>query len=367
MNGKVLIVVLLAGASTAHGQDTSRPARAFKTTVKGDLDTVASARGLSEALELATAQDAWALVELSAAAADPKVAHEWVRIAKSRSCKLLVRVSPPARGAANAPACLALALLADGACIGEDVRFETSADLSISSGKPDAASEVIATELAEWMATGLKARGLDPGLGAVLFAASGKAFLAPDGHLIDLSGLPPETSPADGVQVLGDRGVAFDRAAINRLSLQPCEDPRSILRAMGIQSVKVVEDSEVLAGKQEVADAVKEILTGTRALLDLMEKELNLPDPEQHQISAQTYRSAADRSLQRAELAQNQLSGAERLIRETPEMLKTLPPGEPAIAEPGRSYAAGWRSLIKARRSDLERLRQKAETFAKLE
>lgn len=98
--------------------------------------------------------------------------------------------------------------------------------------------------------------------------------------------------------------------------------------------------------------------------IETAEKLLDLPDPEKRTVSKDKYKEAAKSALAALTKGEASLSATEKLLNDYPEVLRTPPPGQTAVAAKPSSYAAKWRSMIQSRRDKLAKLRAKAEEFA---
>lgn len=324
----------LVAHAQAHPQDTSRPIRAFKTTLKGDLDTSAGAKAFANALELALAQDAVAVVELSPRQATTQTAHEFIRLAKDRKCRLFVIL--PITPEPLHPSALALALLADQACFPDGLSFRSQPDLPPSDDDRIRA-DIRRAEAAAWLAPRLKLRGIDEDLAPVLMGAPGRAFVMEKGQVEHWQ--PAETSPMSGLPLSTDAGVDIRWDALERLGLSPCAKKDQGL--FGGKPLKVVEEAQEPIGTAEFRRELELDLNRIVLLLDRVRESLNPAEANEHRTS--TFRLSPDSAAQILEEAERWLFAVSQRLEQVPEI------GE----------ADGWQSRHRALSKDRESLRAK--------
>ena len=308
---RALAATLAALPLVAHAQEATRPIRAFKTTLKGDLDTSAGAKAFANALELALAQDAVAVVELSPRQATTQTAHEFIRLAKDRKCRLFVIL--PFTSEPLHPSALALALIADQACIPDGLTFRSQPDLPPSDDDRIRA-DIRRAEAAAWLAPRLKLRGIDEDLAPVLMGAPGRAFVMQEGQIEPWQ--PAVTSPVSGLPLSTDDGVEIRWDALERLGLSPCGKKDQGL--FGVKPLKVVEEAQEPVGAAEFRRELELELTHISFLLQRVRESLNPPETNEHRTG--DFRLSPDSAAQSLEEAERSLQAASKRLEQVPEM-----------------------------------------------
>lgn len=328
------LVVHAQAHAQIQTQESSRPIRAFKTVLTGDLDTSAGAKAFANALELARAQDAVAVVELSPRHASVTTAHEFIRLAKDRKCRLLVVL--PFTPEPLHPSSLALALIADEACIPDGLSFRSQPDPTA----PDddrIRADIRRAEAAAWLAPRLKLRGIDEDLAPVLMGAPGRAFVMEHGHVEPWH--PAETSPASGLPLSTDDGVEIRWDALQRLGLAPCDKKSQGL--FGGKPLKILEVAQEPAGTAEFRRELDRDLSRIALLLDRVRESLNPAATNEHRTDG--LRLSPDSAAQTLEEAERWLQTASKRLDQVPEI----------------GDLDGWQSRLRKLSKDRESLESK--------
>lgn len=337
MEGSLIRAVAAAIAAlplVAYAQEATRPIRAFKTTLTGDLDTSAGAKAFANALELALAQDAVAVVELSPRHATTTITHEFIRLAKDRKCRLFVIL--PSTPEPLHPSSLALALLADQACIPDGLSFRSQPDLPPSDDDRIRA-DIRRAEAAAWLAPRLKLRGIDEDLAPVLLGTPGRAFVMEKGQVEPWQ--PAETSPASGLPLSTADGVEIRWDALERLGLSPCgkKDPGMF----GGKPLKVVEEAQEPIGTAEFRRELTHELDAITLHLRLVRESLNPAEANEHRTDQ--LRLTPDSAAQVLEDLGRRLQAASEQLEQVPEI----------------GDIKGWQSRLRTLSNEHETLRAK--------
>lgn len=341
MEGSLIRAIAAASAAlplVVHAQtqtqEPPRPIRAFKTVLTGDLDTSAGTKAFANALELALAQDAVAVVELSPRHATTQTSHEFIRLAKDRKCRLLVVL--PFTTEPLHPSALALALLADEACIPDGLSFRSQPDPTA----PDddrIRADIRRAEAAAWLAPRLKLRGIDEDLAPVLMGTPGRAFVMEHGQVEPWQ--PAETSPVSGLPLSTDDGVEIRWDALERLGLAPCEKKDQGM--FGGKPLKILEEAQEPAGTAEFRRELEGYLSRISLLLALVRESLNPAATNEHRSDG--LRLSPDSAAQTLEEAERWLQAASTRLDQVPEIGDT----------------DGWQSRLRKLSKDRESLASK--------
>lgn len=367
IRGVLLLLLMLTGAS-AHAQVSASVV--WHVVVHGDLDTTAMARDV--ALHLREADGARAslvVLQFDASGARLDVAWAIAEAMERMEAPVDVVVEP---GKFVGPGVLLIGLVADGFWMGKGSRIVGGWNAAVKNLAPDETDWVSIERAATgalW--TLLRDGGRPPELAGCIVSPTGEAWLrvtaGKQGFDLSLS-RPTESAGWDRIvttEPLGPSTLTIASDALVACGLaKPYRSIGDILSDRGMVATRQRFEvrSRLSAAREEVMAFIAEATETARsveAALDRAEDEAKTRNPDG------VLREAGLRGLAMIVRMHRLSERIEFLLAQTPEVLRTEPPGTaPASAVPVEKRAAAWSKAISDARQAIEKAQDRARRFA---